>query len=442
MEFIPDFGGFAFTLLAFIAALSVIVAIHEYGHYIVGRWSGIHAEVFSIGFGPVLLSRVDRHGTKWQLAALPFGGYVKFLGDSDAASGKDAAAIDALDVQERRRSMHGAPLWARAATVAAGPIFNFILSIIIFAGVLMVSGRPVEAPIVGAPAALPAERITLQEGDLILAVDGQPVETLSELYATARDLAPSPTLDYRVERAGEEMTVTASFLLLPLVQSVTPQSAAIEAGLEEGDLIEAVNGTPIYAFSELREAVDASAGAPMDLTIWRDGARLPITLSPRRTDLPTADGGFETRWLIGISGGLIFDPVTERVGLWSAIVSGADQTWFVVRSSLSGLWHMITGAISSCNLQGPIGIAETSGAAASQGLDNFIWFIAVLSTAVGLLNLFPIPVLDGGHLMFHAYEAVSGKPPSDKALRVFMTVGLTLLLSLMLFALTNDLFCP
>jgi membrane-associated protease RseP (regulator of RpoE activity) len=142
MEFIPDFGGLAFTLLAFIAALSIIVAIHEYGHYIVGRWSGIHAEVFSLGFGPVLFSRVDRHGTKWQIAALPFGGYVKFLGDADAASGKDGAAIDALDVEERRRSMHGAPLWARSATVAAGPIFNFILSILIFASVLMIVGPP------------------------------------------------------------------------------------------------------------------------------------------------------------------------------------------------------------------------------------------------------------------------------------------------------------
>src|SRR6056297_2818642 len=179
MEFIPDFGGLAFTLVAFIAALSIIVAIHEYGHYIVGRWSGIHAEVFSVGFGPVLFSRVDRHGTKWQIAALPFGGYVKFLGDSDAASGKDGAAIDALDMKERRRSMHGAPLWARSATVAAGPVFNFILSILIFASVLMISGRPVEAPLVGVPAMLPADMSTLEAGDRINAIAGEPVETLS-----------------------------------------------------------------------------------------------------------------------------------------------------------------------------------------------------------------------------------------------------------------------
>lgn len=442
MEFIPDFGGIAFTLLAFVVALSIIVAIHEYGHYIVGRWSGIHAEVFSVGFGPVLFSRTDRHGTRWQIAALPFGGYVKFLGDADAASGKDGAAIDALDVEERRRSMHGAPLWARSATVAAGPVFNFILSILIFAGVLMIAGRPAEAPVVGAPAALPADMSTLEAGDLITSIEGRPIATLSDVFAVAREIEPSPTVTYGIERDGAAAEVEASFPLLPIVQSVAPQSAAIAAGLEEGDVIRAVNGEPIHAFSQLRATVDASGGAPLALSVWRAGETLEITLSPRRTDLPLPEGGFETRWLIGITGGLIFEPETVRVGPGAAIWSGVEQTGFVITSSLSGLWHMITGAISSCNLQGPIGIAETSGAAASQGIDDFIWFIAILSTAVGLLNLFPIPVLDGGHLLFHAYEAVSGKPPSDRALRVFMTAGLTLLLSLMLFALTNDIFCP
>lgn len=442
MEFIPDFGGIVYTLLAFIAALSIIVAIHEYGHYIVGRWSGIHAEVFSIGFGPVLLSKVDRHGTRWQIAALPFGGYVKFLGDADAASGKDGAAIDALDADERRRSMHGAPLWARAATVAAGPVFNFILSILIFASVLMIAGRPVEAPLVGTPASLPADMVTLEAGDRITAIGGEPVETLSDVFTVARDLEPAETVTYALERDGRAIEVEASFPLVPLVQSVSPQSAALAAGIAEGDVIRTVDGADIHAFRQLRDAVDASEGRPLDLTIWRAGETLEMTLSPRRTDLPLADGGFETRYLIGITGGLIFDAPTERVGPLDALWVGVEQVGFIITSSLSGLWHMITGAISSCNLQGPIGIAETSGAAASQGLDNFIWFIAILSTAVGLLNLFPIPVLDGGHLLFHAYEAVTGKPPSDRALRIFMTAGLTLLLSLMLFALTNDIFCP
>ncbi|MEJ6394667.1 RIP metalloprotease RseP [Gymnodinialimonas sp. 2305UL16-5] len=443
MEFLPNFGNIGFTLIAFVVALSIIVAIHEYGHYIVGRWSGIHAEVFSIGFGPVLFSRVDKRGTRWQVAALPFGGYVKFLGDANAASaGADAEVVDALDPAERRRTMPGAPLWARAATVAAGPIFNFILSILIFGAVVLVSGRAVDEPRVGPPAALPADVTILQEGDLITAIAGEPVESLADVYTISRDMEPAQTVSYDVVRDGQAITVEAAFPLLPIVQSVTPQSAAIAAGIQEGDVLTAVDGTPIHAFSQLRAAVDASEGAPLALTLWRDGEILEKELSPRSTALPDRDGGFETRWLIGITGGLIFEPLTENVGPLAAIGFGAEQTLFVVESSLSGLWHIIVGEISTCNLQGPIGIAETSGAAASQGIDNFIWFIAVLSTAVGLLNLFPIPVLDGGHLVFHAYEAVAGKPPSARVLNAFMTTGLVLLLSLMLFALTNDIFCP
>ncbi len=442
MEFIPEFGNIGFTVLAFVVALSIIVAIHEYGHYIVGRWSGIHAEVFSLGFGPVLFSRVDRRGTKWQVAALPFGGYVKFLGDADAASGKDGAAIDALDVDERRRSMHGAPLWARAATVAAGPVFNFILSILIFAGFILIMGQAVDEARVGMPKPLPADMVTLEAGDLITGLEGEPVTSLADLDELARSLPGSEFVTYDIVRDGTPIQVDASFPVLPIVSSVTPQSAAIAAGIEEGDVIRSIDGMPIYAFHQLRDAVAAGDGAELALQVWRDGDVLDMVLTPRRMDLPLADGGFETRWLIGITGGLIFEPERESVGLWAAVSHGAERTLFIAESSLSGLWHMITGAISTCNLQGPIGIAETSGAAASQGLDNFILFIAVLSTAVGLLNLFPIPVLDGGHLIFHAYEAVAGKPPSDKALKVFMSVGLTLLLALMLFALTNDIFCP
>ena len=181
-------------------------------------------------------------------------------------------------------------------------------------------------------------------------------------------------------------------------------------------------------------------GAPLE--VWRDGQTHRFTLSPRSTDEPQADGGYANNWRIGVVGGMAFEPAKESVGPLRALAGGAELTMRIVSLSLSGLWHMVTGAISTCNISGPIGIAKTSGETASQGAESFIWFIAALSTAVGLLNLFPIPVLDGGHLLFHAFEAVAGRPPSDKAMRVFMTVGLTLILSLMLFALTNDLFCP
>ncbi|WP_340300874.1 RIP metalloprotease RseP [Roseobacter sp. HKCCD5988] len=443
MDFLPQFGSFAFTMLAFIAAISIIVAIHEYGHYIVGRWSGIRADVFSIGFGPVLLSRKDRRGTQWQIAALPFGGYVKFAGDANAASvGADAAVTPA------RNTMHGAPLWARAATVVAGPLFNFILSIAIFAGVVLVSGQATEEPLVGAPRDLPPAYQSLEAGDLILALEGQEIESFAALLQIASDLPPSPRVSYEVLRDDRATLVEASAPLPPVVDGVQPQSAAMEAGLSEGDVILAVNGADIWNFSQLRAAVDQAEGAPIDLTLWRAngtqvGQEIAVTLSPRRTDLPVASGGFETRYLIGVTGGMLFVPQTEAVGPLAALSYGVSQTGFIITSSLSGLWHMITGVISTCNLQGPVGIAETSGAAAAQGIASFIWLIAVLSTAVGLMNLFPIPILDGGHLMLYAFEAVAGCKPPEMFMRVFMTVGLTLIMGLMVFAVLNDvLLCP
>lgn len=439
---IPSFGGFAYTIGAFVVALSVIVAIHEYGHYIVGRWCGIHAEVFSLGFGPKLFTWRDKRGTLWQIAALPLGGYVKFLGDADAASSADGAAIAQMDAATRRRTMHAAPLWARAATVAAGPIFNFLLSILIFAGVMMWQGQARAPLTIAELTPMPVGVEALQPGDRIVAIHGRDVPDFKDFGVFVAELPRAPELDYTVLRDEREITVPGPFPYPPLVSGVSPKSAAMDAGLEKGDVITAVDGTRISSFEDLRSAVMVSGGAPIDLTVWRSGDTFPMTLTPRSMDVPTDDGGFEQRYLIGVTGGLFFSPETVTPGPFAALALGVDQTVYIVTQSLSGLYHMITGAISTCNLSGPVGIAETSGAAASQGVVSFIWFIAVLSTAVGLMNLFPVPVLDGGHLVFHAYEAVSGRPPSDRALQVLMAGGLALIITMMLFALTNDLFCP
>lgn len=444
---IPQFGGFVWTVAAFVLALSVIVAIHEYGHYIVGRWSGIHADVFSLGFGPVLWSRVDCRGTKWQVAALPFGGYVKFAGDANAASGRDDAAMAAVaDNPERlRATMHGAPLWARAATVAAGPIFNFALSILVFACVVLTSGVARDQLAVGELRPLPVADRGLEVGDEILRINGADVPSTEETqaYADFIDAIPrQPMLEYSVLRGQSERDVTDAYILPPLVNGVSPQSAAYGAGLEVGDVITAIDGAPIFSFDELKAAVEGGNGASLALTVWRGGDTLDVTLTPKRVDEPQPEGGFATQWRIGIAGGLAFEAATQTPGVGEAVMAGVRQTGRIIEGSLSGLGHMITGAISTCNLSGPIGIAQTSGAMASQGAESFIWFIAVLSTAVGLLNLFPVPALDGGHLVFYAYEAVTGKPPSDKALRVLMTFGLATVLTLMVFALGNDLFCP
>ena len=369
---------------------------------------------------------------------------MKFKGDSNASGGKDDAAMDTLSEAERRRTMNGAPLWARTLTVAAGPVFNFVLSILVFTAIFMARGVVSEPITVGELRALPTAQ-ELRVGDEIVAIEGTAPPSFDEAEAFDAFLEALPeqeTLDYTVLRDGAETVVAGPYVYPPIATQVVPRSAASDAGFRPGDVIRTIDGQEIFAFDQLRQRVEGSEGAPLALTIWRDGEIVETTLTPRRTDEPQPDNSFRTVYRIGIVGGIFFEPATETPGAWNAFTSGVTQTGAIIQGSVSGLWHMITGAISTCNLSGPIGIAETSGAMASQGTTNFIWFIAVLSTAVGLLNLFPIPVLDGGHLCFYAYEAVRGKPPSDRALRVLMSVGLAVVLSVMVLGLTNDLFCP
>ncbi len=432
-------------IVAFVVALSIIVTIHEYGHYIVGRWSGIGADVFSLGFGPVIYSRVDKRGTKWQLAAIPLGGYVKFKGDANAASGKDGEVMSELTDEERRHTMHGAPLWARTATVLAGPVFNFILSILIFTGVMLANGQVGDKLIVGNMHDLPYDSYTLQQGDVVQAINGTPIPSFDAPNAFGvfwDDMEKVTPLPYTVDRDGETLTVQGPYLYPPIVLSLAPRSAAYGAGLQLGDVFTAIDGTPITAFSELKDAVETGEGRTLALTVARDGEKLAYDLTPKRVDEPQDDGSFVTNWRIGIGGGLAFEPATEAMGLGDAVMGGVRQTGRILHGSVSGLYHMVTGAISSCNLSGPVGIAQTSGAMASQGVQSFVWFIAVLSAAIGMLNLFPIPMLDGGHLVFYAYEAVVGKPPADSIMRVLMMGGLMIVLGMMVFGLTNDFFCP
>ncbi len=428
-------GGLLWTLAAFVVALSVIVAVHEYGHYIVGRLTGIGAEVFSVGMGPVIFSRTDRRGTQWQVAALPVGGYVKFKGDANAAS--VGAAEGAGDPSVAGTTMQAAPLWARAATVAAGPAFNFVMAIAIFAGMALWEGEVADPLTVGEMRA----QGDLLPGDVLLAVEGREIATLGDLRGG--DALPTDrALTWTVERGGAVREVAGPHPFPPVVTAVSPLSAAAETDIREGDLIVSMDGAAVETFDELRALVGASEGRAITLGVVREGEAFEATLTPRRTDIPQPGGGFETRWLAGIVGGLAFEPATVRMGPIDALASGARQLWFLIGSSLDGLWSIVTGAISSCNLSGPIGIAEASGAMASEGARDFVYFLAMLSAAVGLINLFPVPVLDGGHLVFHAYEAVRGRPPSDKALRVLMAGGLAAILTLMAFAVTNDLFCP
>ena len=440
-DLIPQFGNTLWTLAAFVTALAIIVTVHEYGHYIIGRLSGIRAEVFSVGFGPRLFSRRDKRGTLWQVAAVPLGGYVRFLGDANAASAGPGQAVDpALS----RQTLSGAPLWARFATLLAGPVFNFILSILIFGGFALFQGLPSSDLSVGAVKETPPGMVNdLQPGDRIVAIGGHPVATWGELFKAAETLPVAPQQEWRVVRDGAETTVQGPDPFPALVGGVAPRSAAADAGLKAGDVVVGIDSKPIYRFTQLREAVDAADGQSITMQVWRPGiGEADFVLVPKMQDLPV-EGGYERRWLIGVTGGDgFFTPEMRRAGPIEALWLGATQTWGIIVSSLSGMWAMISGQIGSCNLGGAISIAESTGHAASEGGANFLWWIAILSAAIGFLNLLPVPVLDGGHLMFYTYEAFTGRPPSDKVLNALTAIGMAAVLTLMIFGLTNDIFCP
>ena len=436
--------GLTFTLVAFLVSLSVIVFVHEFGHYIVGRWSGIHAEVFSLGLGPVVFSRYDSRGTRWQLALIPFGGYVKFSGDKNATSVLAHDTVNNLTEAEHRRTMHGAPLWARSITVAAGPFFNFFLAVLLFAGIAFFQGQLRDPLTVGKLYSIPFTH-GLKIGDVLLEVNEKKVPSIQDSLAFSaflNKLEKEKEYAFLVERGGQVVETTGPNLNIARIVQVMPRSASSEARLLEGDVILAINNNPVILFSDLKSAVEKSEGKTLKLLVWRNGEELSLLLTPKKIDEKKEGGGFQTVWRIGLVGGeFFFEPQSEKIEFWSAILFGISQTWRIMKGSIQGLYHVVIGSISTCNLSGPIGIAETSGDMARQGGQSFIWFIALLSAAVGVVNLFPIPVLDGGHLLLFAYEAISGRPPAAGFLNVVMMAGLVILISFMSFALVNDYFC-
>ncbi len=426
------------AVLALIVVIVIVVTVHEFGHYIVGRLCGIHAEVFSVGFGRILWSRVDAHGTRWQLAAIPFGGYVRFLGDADAAS--RPGQVSGLSAAERRHTMPGAPLWARVATVAAGPAFNVILTLVLATGLLLWSGVEEGSNRISGAESLAATPAPFLPGDRILAMNGQETPDFTAMNKIGHDLMDQASVSYTVERDGKTQVLSGPNPVPPRARAIYPNSAAEAAGLQIGDLILTVAGQKIAGFDQMPPLVAASEGKPVPMTIQRGTEVLALSLSPTRFDLPTAEGGFETKWLIGISGGLLFEPVIRQPGLGEAAGIAVDNIWLMMKLNYNGVVQMIAGGISTCNLSSPIGMAKAASAAVNAGFTAFLSTVALMSLGIGLANLLPIPVLDGGHLVFYFYEGITRRKPNAKAQQVLMTLGLVLLLGLMLFAVSNDLF--
>ena len=358
--------GFLLTVLAFVAVIGPLVFVHELGHYLVGRWCGVKAEAFSIGFGPELFAWVDKRGTRWRVAALPLGGYVRFKGDMNAASMTDPAWLQ-MPAKERAESFPAKPLWQRAAIVAAGPAINFLFAILIIATFAFVH--------------------------------------------------------------GESRT--------PAVAGVVEQgSAADAAGIQVGDRILSFNGRAMDTYTDMVMYTRIRPGEPVDVVIDRGGKRLEIQT---RIGAVMEDDGFGQQYRVGRLGIGASDPVVERVGLLRAPVVAIERTGQIVRTMVETLGQIVTGGRSVKELGGPLKIAQVSGQAATLGLESFIFFAALISINLGFINLLPIPMLDGGHLLFYGIEAVQRRPVSAQAQEWAYRSGLAVLMAMMLLVTFNDL---
>jgi regulator of sigma E protease len=439
MEALYGFFTEYFIYAWFVVVIGVVVFVHEYGHYIVGRWCGIDADVFSIGFGRELFGWVDRRGTRWRVGLLPLGGYVKFAGDADGSSRADDAALASMSAEARARSFHGAAVWKRALAIAAGPVFNFVFSIIVFAGLGLWFGQAQNTPVVGKVLEMPGLETGLVEGDRLVSVNGETVEGMGDLYAIANRMAAPGPVAVVLERDGARIETEIPYPLPPIVGNVQPFSAAWRAGLEEGDRILSLNGTPVPSFNALRETVLASEGQDLKAEIQRGAETYQTVLVPKVMDIPDGDGGFEKRVLIGVGIQYVAGAVVEKPGILGAVVIGVDRTWEVIYNSVSGIYHLVTLQISPSNMMGPLGMAQLTGEMVKLGLDRLITYIAVISAAIGFFNLLPIPVLDGGHLLFLAIEKLKGSRPEGRWVDIATMIGLGMILSVFVVASRYDI---
>jgi regulator of sigma E protease len=357
-----SFFAFFGYVIPFLAILSVVVFVHEFGHYLIARLNGVRVEVFSIGFGRELFGWNDRAGTRWKVSALPLGGYVKMHGDADATSSTiDLTALPDPD------SFPAKTVWQRMAIVAAGPSANLLFAIVVLGLLFATVGRPFTPAVIG---------------------------------------------------------------------EVQPDSAAAAAGLLPGDRIVAVDQEPLDSFEQLQSIVRGQPDVPLTFTIERDGETLDVVTTPRETTIEDRFGQIHKIGLIGISrSGVEF----RRSNPMFALVEGGAETFRLVTGTLHALGQIVVGSRTAEELGGPLRIAQMSGEIAKDGVMPVIWFTAVLSINLGLINLFPIPLLDGGHLVLYGIEALRGRPLTERSQEVAFRFGLVVVLSLMVFATWNDL---
>ncbi|NVN86351.1 MAG: RIP metalloprotease RseP [Rhodopseudomonas sp.] len=358
-------------VIPFLFVLTIVVFFHELGHFLVARWNGVKVLTFSLGFGPEIVGFNDKHGTRWKLSAVPLGGYVKFFGDESEASTPSSDSLAKMTAEERAGSFHHKPVGPRAAIVAAGPIANFILAIVIFTFLFTFFGVP---------------------------------------NTSAR------------------------------VDKVQAGSAAEIAGFQSGDVVVAIEGKAIRNFTEMQRTVSIEAGQALNFTVKRGDSTLQLRATPELREVKDSFGNVHRLGVLGISRSTAVGEVTtERVDPATAFVMGVKETWFVVDRTLAYIGGIFTGREAADQLGGPLRIAQISGQVATIGFTPLLHLAAVLSISIGLLNLFPVPLLDGGHLLFYAVEAVRGRPLSERAQEMGFRIGLGLVLMLMVFATYNDI---
>lgn len=361
------------TLVPFLFVLTVVVFVHEMGHYLVGRWCGIGVRAFSIGFGPELLGFNDKHGTRWKLCAIPLGGYVKFVGDMNATSSQPTTEeMEELTDEERKVAFHTQPVWKRAATVVAGPLFNFLLTIVVFAVLFSAYGRYVSEP---------------------------------------------------------------------MVAEVTTGSPAAQAGIQPGDRFVSVDGSKVETFADVQRLVSGRAGDAISFVMLRDGKEVTVTATPQLMEQEDALGNKVKVAVIGVVNNReLGQPRLVTYSPAGALTAAVEETGHIIERTGQFLKRFVVGREDKCQLGGPVKIADMAGKAAKLGFEWLVQLVALLSVGIGILNLLPIPPLDGGHLLFYGVEAVIRRPVSERMMEMAYRAGLLLVLGFMGFVFWNDLF--
>ncbi|HEY4943919.1 MAG TPA: RIP metalloprotease RseP [Rhizomicrobium sp.] len=433
---------------AFLFLITVVVFFHELGHFSVARFFGVRIETFSIGFGPAIVKWKDRQGTLWKISWIPLGGFVKFFGDADGASTPDREGVARMSAEERAVAFPFKPLYQRALIVVAGPVANFILAMVILTGLFMIHGQVIVPPVVGkVDVHSAAAAAGIRTGDRIVSIDGTAIESFLEIQQIVA-LSAGQRLPVELDRGKTRLTVWATPRLTevtdpfknkqemgdlgiappmpPVVDSLTPGSPAEAAGIHKGDRIVSIGGHAIAGVDDIQQVVSANAGRSLAIALNRDGTLLTVHAAPRRDS--------EKKVLLGLS---FQTPRTVKyLGPVAAVGAAGVQIGQIITTTFKAL---TSGPAAAKQVSGIIGIAKMSGQVAAVSFVDLILLAALLSVSIGLVNLFPIPLLDGGHLLYYACEGVLGRPLGERAQDVGFRLGLAVVLGIFLLATWNDL---